>query len=519
MRRFAVCALASALALTPAAAHAADRAAQQAADAIDGSYIVLFDGSASGVDAETDQREKREGFKAKHRYKSAVKGFSAKLNDRQVEKLRADADVASVTADRAVHARGEAPTGVARMGAFDGGTPNGPAGVGVAVLDSGVDLDHPDLVLGAGTNCVTPGAAPDDDNGHGTHVAGSIAARANGAGVLGVAPDSTITPVKVLDANGDGSWASIICGIDYVTANAATIKVANMSLGGLGTSADNAACGSSTTTLHNAICRSTAAGVRYVVAAGNDAWPFPHSTAPDVPASYDEVVTVTAMGDSDGFTGARGPVPSCRTGEADDRYAAFSNWSDNATDTAHTIAGPGVCITSTYPGGGYHVESGTSMASPHVAGALALCVTSGTCTAADTPATLVQKLDSDDPAAGFSGDAFRPLSSTRQYGKLAVAGVPSAAPAAPLSLSTSTTSRSVKRGQSTTYGFTASKASTFSVSGLPAGTTASFSPTSGTSTTLTVRTSSATPRGTYTLTVRATSGAETASRNVSLTVR
>ena len=521
MRRLAVFALSSAFALVPATALAVDREKQQAADAITGSYVVVFEEGVRDVPDAVAQRERKGGFKANKRY-DRVKGFSARLNAKQVRELRSDAQVVAVTEDRVARARADAiPTGVQRMGAaFADSAPNPAATAGVAVLDTGVDLDHPDLAVAGGTDCVAPGTTPDDDNGHGTHVAGSIAAKADGAGVLGVAPGTAVTPVKVLDANGDGTWSQIICGIDFITANAATIEVVNMSLGGLGTSADNAACGSGqTTALHEAICRSTRAGVRYVVAAGNDAWAFPHTSAPDVPASYDEVVTVTAMGDSDGYHGAAGPVPGCRTGEADDRYAAFSNWSDNATDTAHTVAGPGVCIRSTYPGGGYHVESGTSMASPHVAGAIALCVSNGTCAASTAPRDLVAAVDSENSAFGFSGDAFSPLSSTRQYGKFAVAGTPRSAPAAPaLTVSATPTSRTVARGGRTTYALTASASSSWSVSGLPSRTSASFAPNPGSSSTLTISTRKNTPQGTYTLTVKASSGGQSKTINLTLTV-
>ena len=516
MRRLAVCALSSALALVPATAFAADREKQQAADAIAGSYVVVFEEGVTDVPAAVSKREQKGGFKASKRF-DRVKGFSAKLNAKQVQELRADAQIVAVTEDRLVHTRADVvPRGVRRMGAFDGGTPNGPASVGVAVLDTGVDVDHPDLLTAGGTDCVAPGTTPDDENGHGTHVAGTIAAKSDGAGVVGVAPGTPITPVRVLDANGDGTWSQIICGIDWITANATSIEVVNMSLGGLGTAADNAACGSGqTTALHEAICRSTRAGVRYVVAAGNDGWAFPHSTAPDVPSSYDEVVTVTAMGDSDGYYGAGGPAPNCRTGEADDRYASFSNFSDNATDTAHTVAGPGVCINSSWPGGGTLVESGTSMASPHVAAAVALCVSGGTCTST-APKDLVAAVDSENSAFGFSGDAFRPLSSTRQYGKMAVAGVPGAGPV--LTLSATPTSRTVLRGGSTSFALSANRVTAFSVSGLPGRTSASFSAASGPSSTLTISTRSTAAPGTYTLTAKATSGSQTKTINLTLTI-
>jgi subtilisin family serine protease len=106
--------------------------------------------------------------------------------------------------------------------------------VNVAVIDTGIDLTHPDLQAVNGTNCVSPGAPAQDDNGHGTHLAGTIAARNNGSGVTGMVPGTTVYAVKVLNAAGSGRESQFICGVDWVTANAArlNIKVANVSLGG-----------------------------------------------------------------------------------------------------------------------------------------------------------------------------------------------------------------------------------------------------------------------------------------------
>ena len=508
---------------------------------VPGSYIVVLEDSVQSVSRQLAEHERREGFDARRVYRSALKGYSAQLSRAQVRGLRNDPQVASVEPNRIVHAAdalagGEAvPTGIARMGAAStaSGTANPASSAAVAVIDTGVDLDHPDLnVASSGYNCVTSAAAPNDDNGHGTHVSGTIGAANSGSGVVGVAPGTRIVPVKVLDSNGDGTWEQIICGINWVAAHAATegIAVANMSLGGLGSSLDNGGCGA-TSALHQAICNATApsVGVRFAVAAGNDGWAFPHSTLPDVPASYDEVVTVTAYGDSDGLTGGVGAAPSCRSGEADDRYASFSNWSNNATDDAHTIAAPGVCINSTWLGTGaaYDTISGTSMATPHVAGAAALCVGiaagSGPCAGDTSAASLVSKLHSTNSAYGFSGDPIRPVTG-RYYGYTAVAGTPREAPG--FTLSASPSSRSIARGQSTTYAVTVNRTSgfgstvSFSVSGLPNRTTASFSPssTTGTSSTLTVTTSSKATRGTRTLTITGTGGGLSRSVPVTLSV-
>ena len=393
---------------------------------VEGRYIVVYRRSLPSVDAETDRQESARGFRARLRFRNALKGFAAKLSPPQVERLRADPDVDLVVPDREVHASGavplaagdSAPSGVRRMGAGTPTVAREASDANVVVIDTGIDLGHPDLNAVSGTNCVTPGTAAQDDDGHGTHVAGTIGARNNGSGVVGVAPNTKLYAVKVLDGTGSGTWSQVICGIDWVTANAKALnlKVANMSLGGPGSNDGN--CGQTDgDVLHRAVCRLTTAGTSLVAAAGNDAWNLGDSP-PDVPAVYPEALTVTAMSDSDGRQGGGGTTPSCRAGERDDAYASFSNYATRPGDTAHMIAAPGVCITSTWPGGGYNTISGTSMASPHVAGAVALCLgdggVAGPC-AGKGPAQIVQQLRADaeghasrDAAYGFAGDPTRP---------------------------------------------------------------------------------------------------------------
>jgi subtilisin len=400
-----------------------------------GRYIVVYETSgadavsAGEVGAETEKREQELGFDARHEYRRALKGFAAELSAADVRDLRRDPGVAMVTPDLPVHAlaatplgAGESvPTGVARIEAAGPREAHEASTFAVAVLDTGVDLDHPDLVAEDGENCVGSASA-DDDNGHGTHVAGTIAARNQGAGVVGVAPGTKVYAVKVLNSAGGGSWSSIICGIDWVTANAATlgIRVANMSLGGLGD--DYSTCAGDP--LHQAICNSTGAGVVYTVAAGNDGWDW-GAPPPDVPAWFPEVLTVTAVADSDGKAGGAGGAPACRPAEVDDRRASFSNFSRDAADDAHAVAAPGVCIRSTWPGGGYATLSGTSMAAPHVAGLVALCMgeagASGPC-AGLSPDQVIQKIRADAAAQataanGFQGDPLQPLG--RYFGYMA----------------------------------------------------------------------------------------------------
>ena len=435
--------LAAALAVAAAEAAAAK---PREPDRIPGSYIVVFRGDAAkDPGGKTDRLERARGFKARFRYSRALKGFAAHLSEQQVSELRSDPEVAFVAPDRRVHALGfvplatgdSAPTGIRRIDAATSSSAREASSADVAVIDTGVDLSHPDLNVVNGKDCV--GSEPaQDDAGHGTHVAGTIAARNNGSGVVGVAPGTRLHAVKVLGSNGSGSDAQVLCGIDWVTATRTdgdpgnNIAVANMSLGGIGPRV--APCASTTDAMHRAICASTNAGVTYVVAAGNSAWDFDYAPAPDTPAAYPEVLTVTAVSDSDGRAGGTGGDTSCEFEEPDDRYASFSNFAATSAGQAHTIAGPGVCITSTRLGGSTTVYSGTSMATPHLAGAVSLCIgESGAC-AGLSPAQVIAKVRADAqdhttglPAFGFNGDPTRPVSG-QYYGFLQWSGLETTPP-------------------------------------------------------------------------------------------
>ena len=332
--------------------------------------------------AVAQQMAAQHGLGLTHVYKHALNGFSARVPKARLSVLRQDSRVVSVVHDRYV-TMSKRPCATPPCGGGDGGDPppapqttptgilrihgdqsstlagngSGFVDVDVAVLDTGI-ANHEDLNVVGGMNCSNgPSSRYSDGNGHGTHVAGTIGALDNDKGVVGLAPGARLWAVRVLNNNGSGSWSSVICGIDYVTANAGTIEVANMSLGGSRDSNDSCTDGG----LREAICNSVAAGVTYVVAAGNSST----DAANEAPSGYDEVITVSALADFDGIAGGVGSA-TCRADE-DDTLANFSNYGSDVD-----LIAPGVCIESTWNDGGYNTISGTSMAAPHVAGAAAL---------------------------------------------------------------------------------------------------------------------------------------------------
>ena len=383
------------------------------------------------------------GFAASKVYRNAVNGYSATLTASQAQRIQADPNVDFVTASRSFQqpedlgaaASQKTPEWRKRIAGTDSDVrkalDKGPSriNVNVAVIDSGIDATHPDLNVKGGVDCQSGSpvdVTPVDVLGHGTFVAGVIGARNNSQGVIGTAPGTPLWSVRVVDDLGVISEESLICAIDWVTSTQKDedpdndIAVANISIAGGGPDTPN--CGKGTDPMHYAICRSVRAGVTYAVAAGNAGEDF----ATTIPATYDQVLTATAMGDFDGKAGGDA-APTCGTqdfsrfGQKDDGPAFFSNFATTSDDKAHTVAGPGVCMLSTVPGG-YNVNHGTSFASPAVAGSVALCISQKACTGS-AEQVMEQYLDLTRGYTkrhhnyGFDGDPVHPISS-RYYGYL-----------------------------------------------------------------------------------------------------
>lgn len=447
----------------PAAGSSRTAASQGAGD-----YIVAFQPDVRTPVRLTRALEQARGFTATRTF-GLLNGFAARLTPAQLAALRADPRVAYIDESRVFQGAGtttlaageKVSRGIRRIHAVDAGYARGASGINVAVLDTGIDLNHADLHAVHGKNCINSNPAY-DDRGHGTAVAGTIAARNNGSGGIGVAPGTRLVSVKVLDHNILGTSESLICGIEWVTSTLTDvdphndIRVANMSIYGRGDPVQD--CAVTTDAVHRAICASAAAGVTYVVSAGNTGGPFDHPDRQSVlPAAYPEVLTVTAMSDSDGKQGGLGAPPTCKDGELDDYAATFSSWAYTEVGASHTIAAPGVCIRAITPGGYHKIGFGTTQTAPHVAGAVALCLndggTPGPC-AGLTPAEVIQKMRADaaawtaaDPSFGFVGDPSRPTAG-RYYGHLVRVGVerPAAVTHAPTGLT-------IKKGSRVSGGY------------------------------------------------------------------
>ena len=345
-------------------------------------YIVVLSDGITSPEQVAVQHGKAFGFAPEIIYRHALKAYAARLSEASASVIRGRPDVLMVVpGDTAITVAGKpipppspqpgqaVPTGVSRVGALESktadidGRDDRRVDADIAILDTGITTLHPDLNVSGGVACASS-KSWEDDNGHGTHVAGTAAAVDNAIGVVGVAPGARLWSVKMLGSGGNGTVKSALCGIDWVTANADIIDVANLSWGFKGQ--DDGNCGlTNQDVVHQAICNSVAAGVTYIAAAGNDG-----AEIAQVPAAYDEVITVSALADYDGQNGGLAVAPAeCINSGPDDGFTIFSNFGADVD-----LAAPGACIRSTWPYRIYAIASGTSMSAPHAAGAAALYV-------------------------------------------------------------------------------------------------------------------------------------------------
>ncbi len=321
--------------------------------------IVRFDDSVSKFDVERRVRGMltASSAQAKHIYKHTIKGFATNMPCSQAkEAFGNESGVVSFEDDSLVFALApppgkgknkddsgdppeepsqEVPWGIDRVGGKRDGS-----GMTAWIIDTGIDVDHPDLNVDSqrGFSAFTsgPDSSPDDRHGHGTHVAGTVAAKDNTIGVVGVAADATVVPVKVLNRRGSGTTSGVIAGIDFVAANAGNGDCANMSLGGGYSQALNDAVvnlATAPTTIHVSL------------AAGNESQDANNVS----PASAEggNIYTISAI-------------------DSNDVFAYFSNYANPPID----YAAPGVSVLSLKVGGGTVTYSGTSMAAPHACGVL-----------------------------------------------------------------------------------------------------------------------------------------------------
>ena len=350
MRKLAILAIAG----LPLVALAQPVQAQVAGDKIAGSYICVFKkGSVSrgNAQAEANRAAQAGGAQVTRVYSVAIQGFAANMPDQAVERVKAangnieyceQDQVFTIPPIRAearpggggsVQPAQETPWGIARVNGGVAGT-----FATAWVIDTGIELTHPDLRVDStrSRSFLSNDTSPNDLNGHGTHVAGTIAALDNTIGVIGVAPGAAVVAVRVLDRRGSGTTSGVIAGVDYVAQHGRAGDVANMSLGG-GVS----------TSLDTAVINAAAGGVRFALAAGNESdHANNHSPAR---ANGTNVFTVSAFA-------------------IGDKWASYSNCGNPPIEYGE----PGSSIKSTWLSGGYNTISGTSMATPHLAGLLLL---------------------------------------------------------------------------------------------------------------------------------------------------
>lgn len=324
-----------------------------------GFIVTLIEGAEPGAVAaeHADEHAAEVSFVYEH----ALNGYAARMSETAARRVASDPRVSRVEPDGVARVVAQTlPWGIDRIDADVSSTEAGDgagavANVNVYILDTGVDKKHTDLYV---VNHVNYAGGPNTDcNGHGTHVAGTVAARDNTVDVVGVAPGAPVTGVKVLGCGGSGSWSGVIKGIDWVTRYANKPAVANMSLSG-----------PANQSVDEAVLNSRDSGVFYALAAGNDGADACQSSPARAGAGTDNGIMTVAATDSA------------------EKETSWSNYG-NCVD----IWAPGADVLSTKKGGGTTTMSGTSMASPHGAGGGALYLSSHT---GATPSTVEGALTS-----------------------------------------------------------------------------------------------------------------------------
>jgi subtilisin family serine protease len=309
---------------------------------------VFDEGEVRDPTAVAREHAQRHGADVLFTYQYALEGYAARIPEGRLDEVRADEQVDYVEPDQTAQATAQTlPWGVNKIDADISSTRAGNgsgaiSGVNAYIIDTGI-YSHTDLYRVNHVNFTGDGKNYDCD-GHGTHVAGSVAARDNTSYVVGAAPGAPLTGVKVLGCTGSGAYSGIIKGVDWVTANARKPAIANMSLGGPASQA-----------LDDAIKKSAASGIFYSLAAGNDGADACNYSPARAGAGTDNgIATVAATNSSDG-------EPS---------------WSNYGSCV--DIWAPGASILSTSKSGGTATKSGTSMAAPHVGGGAALYLSRNT---------------------------------------------------------------------------------------------------------------------------------------------
>jgi subtilisin family serine protease len=360
------------------------------------SYIFVFDSSkvnALEVHGRAHAMTQQAGGKLRHVYKTALRGFSATMSFKAAEQLASrNPNIAYFEPNSVAWAIGrqqpntnKKPSGGPGKGGSGGGdttppppeiTPPGIISVGgpvsgstnrAWVIDTGIDSNHADLNVGQGANFVLRGKdTTKDGNGHGTHVAGTIAAIDNNIDVVGVAAGATVMPIRVLDNSGSGTLDGVIAGVDYVAQNASSGECANLSLGVAG----------HLQALHDAIWNAANdKGIKFSIAAGNNGQDMavvengiPINEFEPADVNHPNVFTVSAMDASNQFAWfSNYGIPNDSDGDG------ISDEGVNVNDIPWVdFVAPGVNILSTQKGGGVTILSGTSMAAPHVCGILTL---------------------------------------------------------------------------------------------------------------------------------------------------